>query len=59
MVMFPMVALLLSTLFEGLEITATTVVGTLLVLTGNVFVLKTRKPAAEDEECPDYAAAVE
>ena len=46
MVMFPVVALLLSTLFEGLEITLTTVAGTLLVLAGNVFVLRTRKPAA-------------
>jgi len=49
MVMFPMVALLLSTLFEGLEITATTVFGTVLVLTGNVFVLRTRKPAPQCE----------
>jgi len=46
MVMFPVVALLLSTLFEGLEVTLTTLAGTLLVLTGNVFVLRTRKPIA-------------
>lgn len=62
MVMFPVVALLLSTLFEGLEITTTTVFGTLLVLTGNVFVLKTRRTAAQPESrgsCPTYAAAVE
>jgi len=52
MVMFPMVALLLSTLFEGLEITSTTVLGTLLVLTGNVFVLKTRKPSASGSRAP-------
>lgn len=43
MVMFPVVALILSTLFEGLEIDATVIVGTLLVLAGNVFVLNTRK----------------
>lgn len=49
MVMFPVVALLLSTMFEGLEITGTTILGTLLVLTGNVFVLRTRKPAAPAE----------
>ena len=49
MVMFPMVALLLSTLFEGLEITATTVFGTVLVLAGNVFVLRTREPAPQYE----------
>jgi drug/metabolite transporter (DMT)-like permease len=42
MVMFPVVALVLSTLFEGLEIDTTTVVGTLFVLSGNLFVLKTR-----------------
>jgi len=40
MVMFPVVALVLSTLFEGLELTATTVLGTLLVLAGNLFVLR-------------------
>jgi drug/metabolite transporter (DMT)-like permease len=43
MVMFPVVALVLSTLFEGLEIDTTTVIGTLLVLSGNLFVLKTRR----------------
>ena len=52
MVMFPVVALLLSTLFEGLEVTLTTVGGTLLVLTGNVFVLRTRKPAAAEPAKP-------
>jgi len=40
MVLFPVVALILSMLFEGLQIDATLVVGTLLVLAGNVFVLK-------------------
>ena len=43
MVMFPVVALVLSTLFEGLEIDATIVFGTLFVLAGNLFVLKTRR----------------
>ena len=42
MVMFPVVALILSTLFEGLELDWTILVGTLLVLVGNVFVLETR-----------------
>ena len=41
-VMFPVVALVLSTMFEGLEIDASIVCGTLFVLTGNVLVLKTR-----------------
>ena len=40
MVLFPDVALILSMLFEGLRIDATVVIGTLLVLAGNVFVLK-------------------
>jgi len=40
MVLFPVVALLLSVLFEGLHVSATLVIGTLLVLAGNVFVLK-------------------
>ncbi len=44
MVMFPVVALILSTLFEGLEVTVTIVVGMLLVLAGNLFVLNTRRP---------------
>ena len=39
MVMFPVVALILSALFEGLEIDATIIVGTVLVLVGNIFVL--------------------
>ena len=46
MVMFPVVALLLSTLFEGLEITTTAIAGTVLVLTGNVLVLRSREVAA-------------
>lgn len=42
MVMFPVVALILSAIFENLEIDASVVVGTLLVLAGNVFVLNTK-----------------
>ena len=42
MVMFPVVALILSAIFEDLEIDATVIVGTVLVLAGNVFVLNTR-----------------
>ncbi len=40
MVMFPMVALVLSFLFEGLEVTPTLILGVLLVLAGNAFVIK-------------------
>jgi len=47
MVMFPVVALILSTLFEGLEIDVSIVVGTLLVLAGNMFVLNTRRTATK------------
>ncbi len=39
-VMFPVLALILSALFEGLAIDATVIAGTLLVLTGNLFVLR-------------------
>jgi drug/metabolite transporter (DMT)-like permease len=45
MVMFPVVALLLSYLFEGLQITGNIVVGVAFVLLGNLFVLQTRRPA--------------
>ncbi len=40
MVMFPVVALVLSALFEGLRIDSNVVIGTILVLTGNLFVLR-------------------
>jgi drug/metabolite transporter (DMT)-like permease len=49
MVMFPVVALVLSALFEDLEIDATIVVGTLLVLAGYLLVLTTRAPQAAGE----------
>jgi drug/metabolite transporter (DMT)-like permease len=49
MVMFPVVALILSALFEDLEIDAKVVVGTLLVLAGNLFVLDTRTPRVPGE----------
>ena len=40
MVMFPVVALVVSVAFEGLKVDATLIIGTLLVLAGNLFVLK-------------------
>jgi drug/metabolite transporter (DMT)-like permease len=40
MVLFPVVALIFSMLFEGLQLDATIVLGTLLVLAGNLFVLE-------------------
>jgi len=51
MVMFPVVALILSFLFEGLQITGNIVVGVAFVLLGNLFVLQRRRPlppAAEE-----------
>ena len=57
MVMFPVVALILSTLFEGLEVDATIIIGTVLVLAGNLFVLDTRRPA-EKRAQPAAAAPV-
>ncbi len=44
MVMFPVVALTISVVFEGLQIDAPLIVGTLLVLAGNLFVLKSERP---------------
>ncbi|HSN52622.1 MAG TPA: DMT family transporter, partial [Woeseiaceae bacterium] len=49
MVMFPVVALALSAIFEGLEIDATVIAGTLLVLAGNVFVINTRVRRVRNE----------
>ena len=50
-VMFPVVALVVSVVFEGLQITANIVVGVMLVLLGNIFILQTRpKAQAADEE---------
>jgi len=42
MVLFPVVALILSMLFEGLRLDASIILGTALVLAGNVFVLWTK-----------------
>jgi drug/metabolite transporter (DMT)-like permease len=53
MVMFPVVALVLSFLFEGLEITGNIVVGVAFVLLGNLFVLQTRRPAAAPTDGKD------
>ena len=48
MVMFPVVALMLSIMFEGLELSLSIVIGTLLVLVGNVFVLETKAQPKQD-----------
>ena len=46
MVMFPVVALVLSSLFEGLSIDASIIAGTALVIVGNLFVLARRNESA-------------
>jgi len=51
MVMFPVVALVLSILFEGLQIDSTTVLGTVFVLAGNLLVLKTRRGSSASPRC--------
>lgn len=59
MVMFPVVALILSFLFEGLELTGNIVVGVAFVLLGNLFVLQTRRtalPSIEDQESAEGPA---
>jgi drug/metabolite transporter (DMT)-like permease len=48
MVMFPVVALLLSTLFEGYRWTPLAALGVLVVLLGNAFVLARSRPQEED-----------
>jgi drug/metabolite transporter (DMT)-like permease len=45
MVMFPLVAVLVSVLFEGLQLSSSIVIGMLLVLSGNVFILRGRAAA--------------
>jgi drug/metabolite transporter (DMT)-like permease len=55
-VMFPVVALAVSVFFEGLQITANIVVGVMLVLLGNIFILQTRpkvQPADEEKEAAE------
>ncbi len=47
MVMFPLVAVLVSVLFEGLELNSSIVAGMVLVLSGNVFILRGRGAAAK------------
>ena len=59
MVMFPVVALVFSVLFEGMAIEVTTVIGTLFVLAGNWLVLKSRESdtPARSVGCPEMAPA--
>ena len=54
MIMFPVVALVLSTLFEGLKIDAPIILGTALVLAGNVSVMRPAR-APKDGAIPGPA----
>ncbi len=56
MVMFPVVALVLSFFFEDLQITGNIVVGVMLVLLGNLFVLRTRQKAPSAAEGAEAGA---
>jgi drug/metabolite transporter (DMT)-like permease len=55
-IMFPVVALVLSVLYEGLEIDETLIIGTSFVIAGNLFVLKTSQKGS-DPSSDDAAAA--
>ena len=60
-VMFPIVALFLSYVFEGLALDAPTILGALLAIGGNVMVLRGRaQPPAESTRpsCPELGKAV-
>lgn len=54
-VMFPVVAMLISVAFEGLELNASVVTGTLLVLAGNVCVLEGRPRRLDQQPSPATA----
>lgn len=56
LVMFPVIALILSMLFEGLKLDAYIVVGTILVLAGNVFVLEGKSAGQAPMKSPAPAA---
>jgi len=47
MVMFPVVALVISVLFEGLELSKPLLAGVVLVLAGNVFILRGARPGRQ------------
>ncbi|NIS89284.1 MAG: EamA family transporter [Woeseiaceae bacterium] len=57
MVMFPVAALILSMVFEGFKLDWPIVVGTLLVLAGNIFVLEKRTEPKRIDNCDAARAA--
>src|SRR5690606_15274528 len=52
-VMFPVIALILSVLFEGFQITGNIIFGALLVTAGNVIILRRERNAVPVEEAPE------
>jgi drug/metabolite transporter (DMT)-like permease len=56
-VMFPVVALMLSVLFEGLQITVNIVAGVVLVTVGNVIILRRERSTAPVIATEQQAAA--
>jgi drug/metabolite transporter (DMT)-like permease len=56
-VMFPVVALMLSVLFEGLQITVNIVAGVVLVTVGNIIILRRERSAAPGMAAEQQAAA--
>ncbi|HWM29248.1 MAG TPA: EamA family transporter [Woeseiaceae bacterium] len=52
-VMFPVVALVLSVLFEGLQITANLVAGVILVTAGNIVILRRERAAVPPDDARD------
>jgi drug/metabolite transporter (DMT)-like permease len=57
MVMFPVVALMLSVLFEGLQITVNIVAGAILVTAGNIIILRRERAAVPVIEPVEEASA--
>ncbi len=59
MVMFPVVALMVSVLFEGMQLSNSIVAGMILVLSGNVFILRGRQATAKIIHSePDHAPSL-
>jgi drug/metabolite transporter (DMT)-like permease len=59
MVMFPVVALILSVLFEGLRIGPTTVFGIAMVLMGNLFILQPKTKSSRKLDKPSRGRRLE
>jgi drug/metabolite transporter (DMT)-like permease len=56
--MFPVVALMLSVFFEGLQITTNIVAGVVLVTVGNIIILRRERAAPAIEPVEDAPASL-